>query len=242
MIVASVFVALRAWQIGARTSLVLAGVAFVTGLAAFAIPFDFQRRARAVLVPGAVLEARGRVNLRDEADVVLYLVSASEDPGVLASADAVVVCDYGLGSLAALDRDRVRETARMLIVDARRVGEWASLHADVATPNAAETAALLGAGSLAPDTGFLNVTRNVKEKGGRLFHAVGKKYTPIEKAVAGVVERRANDKLCSCPLASSSPAIAASSAPPSPGASSANRTRRSSSRRASSWICATRQR
>ena len=41
------------------------------------------------------------------------------------------------------------------------------------------------AGSLAPDVGFLNATRNVKEKGGRLFHGVGKKYTPIEKAVAG---------------------------------------------------------
>ncbi len=41
------------------------------------------------------------------------------------------------------------------------------------------------AGSLAPDTAFLNATRNVKEKGGRLFHAVGKKYTPVEKAVAG---------------------------------------------------------
>src|SRR5256885_15533924 len=41
------------------------------------------------------------------------------------------------------------------------------------------------AGSLPPDTGFLNATRNVKEKGGRLFHAVGKKYTPVEKAVAG---------------------------------------------------------
>src|SRR2546426_2804145 len=41
------------------------------------------------------------------------------------------------------------------------------------------------AGSLAPDTGFLNATRNVKEKGGRLFHAVGKKYAPVEKAVPG---------------------------------------------------------
>jgi len=41
------------------------------------------------------------------------------------------------------------------------------------------------AGALTPDTGFLNATRNVKEKGGRLFHGVGKKYTPIEKAVAG---------------------------------------------------------
>ena len=41
------------------------------------------------------------------------------------------------------------------------------------------------AGSLASDAGFLDVTRNVKEKGGRLFYGVGKKYTPIEKAVAG---------------------------------------------------------
>ena len=40
-------------------------------------------------------------------------------------------------------------------------------------------------GSLAPDAGFLNATRNAKEKGGRLFHGIGKKYTPIEKAVAG---------------------------------------------------------
>src|SRR5437867_4950646 len=40
-------------------------------------------------------------------------------------------------------------------------------------------------GALAPDAGFLNATRHVKEKGARLFHAVGNKYTPIEKAVAG---------------------------------------------------------
>ncbi len=40
-------------------------------------------------------------------------------------------------------------------------------------------------GSLAADAGFLNATRNSKEKGGRLFHGIGKKYTPAEKAVAG---------------------------------------------------------
>lgn len=40
-------------------------------------------------------------------------------------------------------------------------------------------------GSLAADAGFLNATRGTKEKGGRLFHGVGKKYTPIERAVAG---------------------------------------------------------
>ena len=40
-------------------------------------------------------------------------------------------------------------------------------------------------GSLAPDAGFLNATCGVREKGGRLFHAVGKKYLPVEKAQAG---------------------------------------------------------
>lgn len=40
-------------------------------------------------------------------------------------------------------------------------------------------------GALAGDSGFLNVSRGVKEKGGRLYHAVGKKYLQIEKALAG---------------------------------------------------------
>nr|WP_066495282.1 PfkB family carbohydrate kinase [Sinomonas atrocyanea] len=62
----------------------------------------------------------------------------------LAGADAVVVCDYGLGALAALDRAAVRSGAHALVVDARRFHEWASLRADVATPNAQEAADLLG--------------------------------------------------------------------------------------------------
>ncbi len=40
-------------------------------------------------------------------------------------------------------------------------------------------------GSLAADAVFLNATRSTKEKAGRLFHGIGKKYTPVEKAVAG---------------------------------------------------------
>src|SRR5438093_11342965 len=40
-------------------------------------------------------------------------------------------------------------------------------------------------GSLATDAGFLNSTRGVKEKGGKLFHATGKKYVQVEAAVAG---------------------------------------------------------
>jgi rfaE bifunctional protein kinase chain/domain/rfaE bifunctional protein nucleotidyltransferase chain/domain len=62
----------------------------------------------------------------------------------LGAADAVVVCDYGLGALAALDRDAVRRGARALVVDARHFGDWASLGADVATPNAEEAAELIG--------------------------------------------------------------------------------------------------
>jgi rfaE bifunctional protein kinase chain/domain/rfaE bifunctional protein nucleotidyltransferase chain/domain len=62
----------------------------------------------------------------------------------LAGADAVVVCDYGLGALAALDRAALRSGAHALVVDARRFHEWASLRADVATPNAQEAADLLG--------------------------------------------------------------------------------------------------
>ncbi|GAB3271515.1 bifunctional D-glycero-beta-D-manno-heptose-7-phosphate kinase/D-glycero-beta-D-manno-heptose 1-phosphate adenylyltransferase HldE [Sinomonas notoginsengisoli] len=63
---------------------------------------------------------------------------------VLDTADAVVVCDYGLGALAALDRVALRRGARALVVDARHFAGWTSLGADVATPNAEEAAALLG--------------------------------------------------------------------------------------------------
>ena len=93
--------------------------------------------------------ADGQLLLRADscrsADAEEAAAVATAAVAAIEGADAVVVCDYGLGALAALDRHRVREAARMLVVDARRVGDWASLHADVATPNAAETAELLGA-------------------------------------------------------------------------------------------------
>lgn len=40
-------------------------------------------------------------------------------------------------------------------------------------------------GTLAGESGFLNVSRGIKEKGGRLYHAIGKKYLQIEKGMAG---------------------------------------------------------
>ena len=60
-------------------------------------------------------------------------------------ADAAVVCDYGLGVRAEdvvpmLDRDR----PGAVVVDAHDLTRWAALHPDLVTPNAGETAALLG--------------------------------------------------------------------------------------------------
>ena len=40
-------------------------------------------------------------------------------------------------------------------------------------------------GTLEADTGCYNATRRVKEKGGHLFSILGKKYTPIPRAMAG---------------------------------------------------------
>jgi elongation factor G len=40
-------------------------------------------------------------------------------------------------------------------------------------------------GTLAADAPFLNASRRVKEKGGHLFSILGKKYTPVQQAVAG---------------------------------------------------------
>ncbi|MCS0469718.1 D-glycero-beta-D-manno-heptose 1-phosphate adenylyltransferase [Curtobacterium flaccumfaciens] len=60
-------------------------------------------------------------------------------------ADAAVVCGYGLGVraedvLPMLDRDR----PGAVVVDAHDLTRWAALHPDLVTPNAGETAALLG--------------------------------------------------------------------------------------------------
>ncbi|MGN7189497.1 D-glycero-beta-D-manno-heptose 1-phosphate adenylyltransferase [Curtobacterium sp. MCBA15_004] len=60
-------------------------------------------------------------------------------------ADAAVVCDYGLGVepsdvVPVLDRDR----PNAVVVDAHDLTRWAALHPDLVTPNAGETAGLLG--------------------------------------------------------------------------------------------------
>jgi rfaE bifunctional protein nucleotidyltransferase chain/domain/rfaE bifunctional protein kinase chain/domain len=63
--------------------------------------------------------------------------------------DAVVVCDYGAGTLTGPVRAWLRSVRRRLprlVVDARELASWASLRPDLVTPNAGEAAALLGTG------------------------------------------------------------------------------------------------
>jgi D-beta-D-heptose 7-phosphate kinase / D-beta-D-heptose 1-phosphate adenosyltransferase len=61
--------------------------------------------------------------------------------------DAVLVADYGLGTLDAQVRAALRRLRRripLLVVDARAPDGWAALRPDLVTPNAAEAAVLAG--------------------------------------------------------------------------------------------------
>ncbi|MGX7828454.1 D-glycero-beta-D-manno-heptose 1-phosphate adenylyltransferase [Actinokineospora sp. 24-640] len=66
----------------------------------------------------------------------------------IAGADAVVVCDYGLGvcgpHLARFLAER-RDSIPLLVVDAHQPARWAVVRPDLLTPNAGELADLLGA-------------------------------------------------------------------------------------------------
>ncbi|MGW5054026.1 D-glycero-beta-D-manno-heptose 1-phosphate adenylyltransferase [Actinokineospora sp. NPDC004072] len=89
----------------------------------------------------------------------------------IAHADAVVLCDYGLGvcapELARLLAER-RDGIPLLVVDAHEPGRWARLRPDLITPNAAEVADLLGEPLPAEDR-----VRAVVEAGERLRAAAG---------------------------------------------------------------------
>ena len=71
--------------------------------------------------------------------------------------DALIVCDYDAGlfdddSAARLDELFAAASRPLhLVVDAHDLARWAPLRPDVVTPNARETAALLGTASLGPD-------------------------------------------------------------------------------------------
>lgn len=109
-----------------------------------------------VVVDGATTTTKSRVVGGDRVVVRVDELAATPtaEHGVLLgravaeavrSADAAVVCDYGLGVQASdvipmLDRDR----PGAVVVDAHDLTRWAALTPDLVTPNAGETAALLG--------------------------------------------------------------------------------------------------
>jgi rfaE bifunctional protein kinase chain/domain/rfaE bifunctional protein nucleotidyltransferase chain/domain len=74
---------------------------------------------------------------------------------VVPRCDAVLVCDYGSGTLTEEVRSelrRLRERIPLLVADAHDLGPWAAVRPDVVTPNAGEAAALVGsAGRVDPE-------------------------------------------------------------------------------------------
>uniref|UniRef100_A0A942SZT5 Bifunctional protein HldE n=1 Tax=Neobacillus citreus TaxID=2833578 RepID=A0A942SZT5_9BACI len=109
-----------------------------------------------VEVPGGTTTTKSRVVGGDRVVVRVDELAAppqAEDGRRLAEAvaravrcaDAAVVCDYGLGVspddvVPMLDRDR----PSAVVVDAHDLTRWSALRPDLVTPNAGETAALLG--------------------------------------------------------------------------------------------------
>ncbi|MDR6504958.1 D-glycero-beta-D-manno-heptose 1-phosphate adenylyltransferase [Arthrobacter oryzae] len=71
-------------------------------------------------------------------------------PAAVRGQDAVVVCDYGTGALqgpvrsALLEMLSSRDASQLAVVDAHDPRPWAGMRPDLATPNAAEAARLLG--------------------------------------------------------------------------------------------------
>lgn len=109
-----------------------------------------------VEIPGARTTTKSRVVGGDRMVVRVDELAATPTPEhgeqlarsvarAVRCADAAVVCDYGLGVqpddvVPMLDRDR----PGAVVVDAHDLTRWAALHPDLVTPNAGETAALLG--------------------------------------------------------------------------------------------------
>ncbi|MCW4385601.1 D-glycero-beta-D-manno-heptose 1-phosphate adenylyltransferase [Salinibacterium sp. SYSU T00001] len=87
-------------------------------------------------------------------------------------ADAEIVCDYGFGTLHGPVMDALADPARqrpaLLVVDAHDGAPWATLRPDIVTPNAAETARLLGVPELGSDR-----VAAVLDRRERLWEATG---------------------------------------------------------------------
>ena len=110
-----------------------------------------------VRAPGLATTAKTRISgggqvlvRMDEGDVLTDdardLVAAGL-PEALAGADAVLVCEYGLGATTGAVREAlaVADRPEVLVVDAHDLAPWALLAPTAVTPNARETQQLLGA-------------------------------------------------------------------------------------------------
>lgn len=136
------------------------------------------------------------------------------DVEALAGADAVVVCDYGLGLLDDAVRAAVcaaRDRIGLLVVDAHDPGRWRDAHPDVVTPNAAEVAGLLGAavsrteperqlaahaGELCAATGAAAAVVTLDRDGAVLVHADGRVHRTWASPVPENHTAGAGDTFC----------------------------------------------
>ncbi|UVS79793.1 D-glycero-beta-D-manno-heptose 1-phosphate adenylyltransferase [Actinokineospora sp. UTMC 2448] len=112
-----------------------------------------------------------------EHDATTCQAIAESAAHAVADADAVVLCDYGLGvcgPVLARFLDKHRDGFPLLVVDAHEPARWAGIRPDLVTPNAAEAEGLLGEPLPAEDR-----VRAVIELGERLRAAAGAKAVVV---------------------------------------------------------------
>lgn len=88
-------------------------------------------------------------DVRCEVPAEAMKVLAGSIPQLLLNQQAVVVCDYGAGTLKGPVRSRLLEvlpvrSGMLVVVDAHQPSAWAEVKPDLATPNAVEAADMLG--------------------------------------------------------------------------------------------------
>ncbi len=145
--------------------------------------------------PGASTTTKNRVLSGDQ--MMLRLDSAAAKPtaealqalaqavpAALSDSAAVVICDYSSGGLTGAVREALlAESPHGVIVDAHDPAPWAALKPDVATPNAAEAAQLLG---LKWDTSTSRVAQ-VQEHTDQLLELTGARAVVVTLDCDGTV-------------------------------------------------------
>lgn len=142
-----------------------------------------------VVVEGAVTATKTRIVGEDQ--ILVRVDRAASSAGAtlsglrgLSDADALLLCDYGGGLL---DDDVVRRLSRMperpplIVVDAHDIRRWAPLRPDCVTPNAAETASLLGADLVGDRVDAVNAAAS------RILHAARAAAAVVTLDVEGTV-------------------------------------------------------